>query len=516
MLKFVTTHSQVPQCVYCSFFSQHSHAYRSARATGQAVAGATRWLESHWRAAKVICLDFRGYPEACDWDAGRSPPSSPAGSARVLRVTCRRLGARIDILPVWGQTEEELPLGLPRWVAGVMPLCRNLTALHLRCVELREVPALPLLVHLILEHCVFQPALVASLQGLARLETLHARGAWGLGPPAWDVRACTRLRRMFMSRKLVATLAEAGQELRVPPACAVALELPHEDKARWWLERLGGRLADLRLSDVAVGAAATHATFVHMPQLSQLRHGTLYLALEPPHSLCVARLLCGLPRSVETLYLKYRVLLSEQAVVVVPASLRALRIKAVCDMECCSPILRECICPPSECTRALTFGLHGGLHRLCLVLWHARVGLQCLDASAPASLRELNVQGKVVDMDAPLAAEVARRGRRLACCDVVDGRWGEGSALKSIIYCAVRMTGGKAGGRHVLRLQVVHIGQGPVHMEFIIDGDLPRFKWGCDMHWPCTCGSCAECLRPEAFGGVVDAWRYASALHMHT
>ena len=330
--------------------------------SGQVVAGATLWLESHWRAAKVICLDFRGYPDACDWDAGRPAPSSPVGSARVLRVTCRRLGARIDILPEWGQAAEELPFGLPRWVAGVLPLCRNLTALHLRCVELREVPALPLLVHLILEDCVFQPALMASLQELTAFETLHVRGVWGLGPPAWDVRACTRLRRVYMSQKLAATLAEAGQELRLPPACTVALEFPQEDKWRWWLEQVGGRLAELRMCEVPVVAAATHATFVHTVQLSQLRHVTLFLAREPPHSLCVARLLCGLPRSVESLHLKYRVLFSEQAVVVVPASLRALRIKAVCDGSCCSDIFRECDCPPLECTRALTLGLHRGLH----------------------------------------------------------------------------------------------------------------------------------------------------------
>ena len=141
-----------------------------------------------------------------------------------------QVGARADILPVWGQAREDLPFGLPRWLAGVMPLCRNLTALHLQCVVVREVPALPLLMHLILEHCVFQPALVASFQGLTGLETLHVRGIWGLGPPAWDVRACTRLQNVYMSRKLVATLAEAGQELRLPLACAVALELPHEDK----------------------------------------------------------------------------------------------------------------------------------------------------------------------------------------------------------------------------------------------------------------------------------------------
>ena len=315
-------------------------------------------------------------------------------------------------------------MGLPKWDAGVMPLCRNLTALHLRCVELREVPALPLLVHLILEHCVFQPPLVASLQALTSLETLHVRGVWGLGPPAWDVRACTRLRRVYISRKLAAKLAEAGQELRLPPACAVALEFPHEDKWRGWLKRLGGRLAELRIPDVPVNAVASHATFMHMPQLSRLRHVTLSLAHEPHHSLCVARLLCSLPASVESLHLNYPVLWSEQAVVVVPATLRALRIKAVCNCVKCSEERRKCVCPPSERTKDLTFGLHGRLERLCLVLWHVRVGLQCLDVNAPMGLQELNVQARVVHMDARLAAQVAQRGRRLACCDAVDERWG--------------------------------------------------------------------------------------------
>ena len=430
----------------------------------------------------------------------------------MLRVTCRRFGSRLDDLPVWGQAREDLPLGLPRWVAGVMPLCQNLTALHLRCVELRDVPALLQLVHLILEHCVFQPALVASLQGLAALETLHVRGVWGLGPPAWDVRACTRLRQVYMSQKLAAKLAETGQELRLPPACAVALELPHEDKWRWWLERLGGRLVELRISEVPVDAAATRATFMHMPQLSQLRHVTLSLAHEPHHSLCVARLLCSLPRSVESPHLKYPALWSEQAVVVVPAGLRALRIKAVCNYMECSEERRKCICPPSERTKDLTFGLHGGLERLCLVLWHVRVGLQCLDANAPMGLRELNVQARVVHMDARLAAQVAQRGRRLACCDAVDERGGRKSSEKTFLGCTLCKWEVKVGGLSVVPVQVVHIGRGPVHMEYVC-GYLPKFKWSHEMHWPCTCGSCAECLGPEAFGGVEDAWSYVGATY---
>ena len=458
------------------------------------------------------CLDFRGYPAACDWEAGPPAPSSSTGCARVLRVTCRRFGSRLDDLPVWGQAREDLPLGLPRWVAGVMPLCQNLTALHLRCVELREVPALPLLVHLILEHCVFQPALVASLQWLPSLETLHVRGVWGLGPPAWDVCACARLRRIYMSQKLAVTLAEAGQELRLPPACAVALEFPQEDKWRWWLRRLGGRLAELRIPEVPIDAVASHTTFMHMPQLSQLRHVTLSLADEPHHSLCVARLLASLPRSVESLHLKYPHLWSEQAVVVVPSSLRALRIKAVCNYVECSEARRKCICPPSERTKDLTFGLHGGLERLCLVLWHARVGLQCLDANAPMRLRDLNVQARVVHMDARLAAQVAQRGRRLACCDAVDERWRQKPSQEKVLGCTLWTRGVKVGGLSVVPVQVVHIGRGPVHMEYVC-GYLPKFKWSHEMHWPCTCGSCAKCLGPEAFGGVVDAWSYVGAAH---
>ena len=33
---------------------------------GQLVAGFSRWLNTHWRAAKVICLHFTGYPAEKD------------------------------------------------------------------------------------------------------------------------------------------------------------------------------------------------------------------------------------------------------------------------------------------------------------------------------------------------------------------------------------------------------------------------------------------------------------------
>ena len=80
-----------------------------------------------------------------------------------------------------------------------------------------------------------------------------------------------------------------------------------------------------------------------------------------------------------------------------------------------------------------------------------------------------------------LAAEVAQRGRVLERCSVADRDW-------------------RAYGLLDPRVQVVCIGQGPMHLE-------QRHAWGCGQHWPCTCGSRAECLGPKAFGGVRHAWR---------
>ena len=377
-----------------------------------------RWLSAHWRAANVICVCFQGrplhsYPEvACEAPAS----ASAAGSAHVLRVTVDGpSGKRYKqgVRPV-DPAGNDVILKLPRWVAGVASLCQNLTALHLRGMVVEALPALPLLMHVVLEQCMFRPALVASLQGLARLETLHASGCWGAAPPVWDVRACLRLRRVYLEWGLAEGLAAAGQELFLPPACTVALDL-HEDPPRPWLVHLGSRIVDLRLHFLSDDVVTVHQTYMHAPELSQLRHVTLHVTCVEG-SLCVARLLGGLPQTVESLHLRCPWLLSEQAIVVVPARLRALRIKGVCDGYRCR---RGCCCPPQD----LTFGLHARLERLCLVLSCGRVGLQCLDACAPAGLRELNVQARVVHMDAQLAAEVACRGRVLARCDVLDRWW---------------------------------------------------------------------------------------------
>ena len=128
---------------------------------GQLVAGVMRWLDTHWRAAKVICLHFGGYPR--DWEAGQLAPASAVGCARVLRVTCGNPQAleemRVPVRKVYAGRSQ--PLGLREWVVGFLPLCQNLTALHLRRIEIAQVPALPLLVHLILEHCFFGPALAS-------------------------------------------------------------------------------------------------------------------------------------------------------------------------------------------------------------------------------------------------------------------------------------------------------------------------------------------------------------------
>ena len=376
--------------------------------------------------------------------------------------------------------EIDLRQGLRRWVAGVAPLCQNLVTLHLRCVQLMEVPALPLLAHLILDMCEFRPALVASLQGLARLETLHVSGWWGNDVSMFDVSACTRLRRVFMDIGVAARLVEPGRDLCLPPACTVALGFPLWGDSQWWLARLGWRVADLRLLCMQDYVATSHDIFSFAPHLSRLQHLTLAVDSGVSGSLCVARLLGGLPQCVQSLHLDYPKVSSEQAVVIVPASLRALRIRGVCD-QC----MGDCCCPPSERAQDLCFGLHAGLERLQLVLWGARVGLQCLDAGAPAGLRDLNVQARVVDMDGHLAAEVGQRGRVLERCDALDSEWGEQPAPY---------------GDCVPQVQVVHIGRGLVTLEYMYRRERVR-------HWACTCGTCAECLGPDTFGGVADVWR---------
>ena len=262
------------------------------RRSSPLVRGVTQCLDSHWRAAKVICLDFRGYPEDGNyvWEPfGHPPPPGPAGCVRVLRVTCSCFSLK------WGGMwcpADGVPWGLPKWVAKVLPVCGNLTALHLRRVELELVPALPLLKHLLLEDTKFHPVLVASLQGLAGLETLHVSGYWyEAQATVWDVLACTGLRAMFMGHKLAVELARAGQDLRVPPACAVAIEFSQRELWRPWLVRLGVCLVDLRLRCSARDlAAASCASFMHAPQLMQLRHVTLIVTryLEEALRLCVA------------------------------------------------------------------------------------------------------------------------------------------------------------------------------------------------------------------------------------
>ena len=429
----------------------------------------------------MICLEFQGYPADDDWAATQPAPATSACCARVLRVACNRFSAGQGGTAWDYQLWYDLPLGLPRWVAGVIPLCQNLTALHLSCVQCKELPALPLLKHLILS-CLITPLMVFSLRGLTRLETLYVRGIWGLESCVWDVRACTRLLTLFVNHALATNMAARGQALYVPPTYAVALEFRRVGEWRPWLMQLGERLADLRIYYSLSLDTAASRTFIHAPELTQLRHITLCLertGIVDVSGLCVARLLGGLPQCVESLNLEYPILWSEQAVVVVPASLRALRMKGVCNMLHSSEV---CLCPPLERTQDLTFGLHEGLVCLSLVLWHVSVGLQCLDAGAPASLRGLNVQARGVDMDDNLAAEVEQRGRVLEGCEVIDLDW-EASG---------------ASGSDVPPVQVVYIGRGPVHMERRSVGGRVR-------HWACTCGACAECLGPEAFGGVVDA-----------
>ena len=456
---------------------------------GQRVLGAVRWLSTRWRAAKVICLNLQAYPAGHeypaqsdypavdDWEAALSAFASPAGCVRVLRVTCSiDMVSLLDMSPApWLALNCQRRIG--RWAAGFVPVCQNLTVLYLRNVELRELPALPLLVHLILEDLLVQPELIASFQGLASLETLHIRGTTSIHKPrtawGWDVNACTRLRRVFMSMYIAHVLAIAGVDLCPPPACTASLNFGDSKYVLPWLVRLGRRLGELHFHDHSFDMAATLTHLKYAPGLSELRHLTLVVRSKSNSSLSVAHLLDGLPQSVERLRLDYfDCLPSEQAVIAVPASLRALRVRAVCRHSSQGPT------DLLQGTTDLAFGLHAGLERLCLVLWEVHVDLQCLDAGAPTGLQELVVQARAVDMDSHLAAEVALRGRMLESCDVVDESWG-------------------SPGLAVPTVQVVHIGQGPVHLEY-------RYPTGRVWQWPCICGSCAKCLGPEAFGGVVD------------
>ena len=438
---------------------------------GQRIAGAARWLDTHWRAAKVICLDFWGYQTDDDCVILPAPSASP-GCARVLRVTCHDASSGSAMTGY--VAEEGMAVGLSRWFAEVAPLCPNLVALHLCNVAVTQLPALPLLKHLILRACMFRPALVASLCGLASLETLHMSGSDASEPSGWDLRACIRLRRVYVCPGLAGGQAVAGKELCLPPACTLSLCISQMDSWQGWLARLGSQLVDLRLCCSADNLAPRSLFLIHAPQPSQLRHVTLIVDPKKPRTLGLARLLRGLPQCVQSLHLDGPYMLGEEEVIIVPASLRALRIQGVCVRSACS---RACCCPPAERTEELCFGLHAGLERLQLVLWGARVGLRCLDAGAPAGLQELIVQARVVDMDVHLAAEVAQRGRVLERCDVLGSEWGE-------VLCS-----------SVSQVQVVHIGQGPVQKE-------KKYSYGHARGWACTCGTCAECLGPEAFGGV--------------
>ena len=134
---------------------------RCALHCGQAVAGFARWLNTHWRAARVICLDFQANPAQADWEAIQPAPAASADRVRILCITCKI--SRPTTLEEFRNAMRDLPVGLPQWVAGVVPLCQNLTALHLSGVHQKELPALPLLVHLILDRCRFTPLLSPGL-----------------------------------------------------------------------------------------------------------------------------------------------------------------------------------------------------------------------------------------------------------------------------------------------------------------------------------------------------------------
>ena len=222
--------------------------------------------------------------------------ASAAACARVLRVmSSDPISYMREVWKREGYAGQSRPLGLHEWVAGALPMCQNLTALHLRSVQIVQVPALPLLVHLILEECVFGPALVASLQGLVRLETLHVSGSWASKElPVWDISACTRLRRVFMGSMLAYNLEKYVKDLHVPPACTVALAIYSQQGWHRWLVQLGTRLAHLRIMWLRAEEAMSRTFFLHAPELTQLQHVTLIVARpQMPGSLCVAPLAEG-------------------------------------------------------------------------------------------------------------------------------------------------------------------------------------------------------------------------------
>ena len=226
-----------------------------------------------------------------------------------------------------------------------------------------------MLVHLILEDIRVEPVLVASLQGLASLETLYVRGAFDALCTAgeWDMTACTRLRRVFLSWGIATRLSKEGQDLKLPPACTAAVQFNNNEQVLPWLKRLGRRLGQLHFTINRCYTAAKLTHLVCAPQLSQLRHLTLTVGFVPNSSLFVAQLVGGLPRRVESLSLTYFTRLPiEQAIVVVPASLRALRVKAMA-------------CLPAQGPADITFGLHAGLERLCLALC---VAICCVQRSS--------------------------------------------------------------------------------------------------------------------------------------
>ena len=320
---------------------------RACLCRGQCVDSISRWLNAHYPSPTVIYLAFDGYPAAGHWVGSVPALGSPAGRALVLRVTCTF--PHTDWPGQWDRRGRGLPEGLPHFVAEVLPVCQNLTALHLGNVELGGLPALPCLAHLVLEGCVVVPELLASFQSLLSLETLYVSGYLGTESLVWEV-------------------------------------------------------------------------------------------------------------------------------VMVPASLRALRIEAVCGLRFCA---RRCQCPAWQHVQDLTFCLHAGLERLCLALWDVRVGLQCMDAGVPAGILEMSVQALELSMCPALAAEVGRRGRTAFRPDYMDSERG------------------LSRGSSAPPMQAAIIGEGPVYREC-------RNPHSSARHRACTCGACAECLGPEAFGGAAS------------
>lgn len=416
-------------------------------------------------------MDLRGERStAASMHLAAPEPAGPAHSLRVLRL-------------LFGSALTEHCLRGTIWFAAAAPQCTNLRVLHLEGVHVDALPPLPHLAHLLVLRAAVPRALLAPLQGLPRLETLLVHGC-GFGDPehclaSLDLLPCKQLRHVCLSPEIARALTVHGNTgLDAPPGCkfAVGVKQVHKRPAAWAM-RLGAHLESLHV-DLPMREDIAHTFAALTSHVCHLRHLTLVFARTSQQpiqgSLCATHLLGCLPRSVETLHVDHQ-RVSTSGLAVVPAGLRALRIKSVCDSSLCR---RGHMCGPhTEANpRVLRFGVHAKISRLCLLLWEAEVKLDLLgERGARARIQDLNVQARFIWLTEELSNKVAFVGRygHLYECDTIDGAWNE--ALEDL------PEGGYA-----------HLGSEPVHLEY-------KNERGGKKQWPCTCGACCECLGPSVF-----------------